>query len=290
MNDFTIKETVSLIKQEISPLYPAQEADAIIFRILQHTLKLTRSDVYLKQDSKIPKRAFQTIENITKALKKFEPLQYILGETEFYGLTFRVTPAVLIPRPETEELVEWVLNENGKEPLMLVDLGTGSGCIPVALALHRPDWNVSAMDISAGALKLAAENARDNQVTVNFVQDNILDFSDSFLQKKYKIIVSNPPYVTEEQKPAMLPNVLDHEPHIALFAPGADPLVFYRKIAAYASTNLEIGGSVYLEMNEALHAETARIFEDLGFTTVIKKDINDRFRMLKAFKFMKINE
>lgn len=283
MNDFTLKDTVSLIKQEISPLYPAQETDAIIFRILQHTLKLTRTDVYLKQDSKIPKSVFQSIENITKALKKFEPLQYILGETEFYGLTFRVNTDVLIPRPETEELVEWILNEYGKDSLRLVDLGTGSGCIPIALASQRPAWDVTAVDISAGALLVAKENAELNQVKVEFVQDSILDFSSSFLKKKFNIIVSNPPYVTEEQKPAMLPNVLDHEPHIALFAPGNDPLVFYRRIAAFAKTNLEQGGRVYLELNEALPEETARIFENFGFETLVKKDINDRFRMLKAY-------
>lgn len=284
MINTTIKQVVTLIKQEIGPLYPDQETDAIIFRVLQHTLNFSRAQIFLQQDTNVPKTVLFEIENMVKALKNFEPLQYILGETCFYGHTFRVNPHVLIPRPETEELVEWVLQDHTSASANVIDLGTGSGCIAITIAKERPAWKVQAADLSEEALLLASENALLNSVQVDFVQENMLDFSENLTRQYFDVIVSNPPYVTVSQKAEMHPNVMDHEPHLALFAPGTDPLLFYRKIAAFASTNLKRGGKVYAEMNETLPEETAQLFKEKGFETELKKDIHSKYRMIKAFK------
>lgn len=269
---------------ELSPLYSPEETEALVFRTLQHVLKVSRSDIYLHPDTNVPKTAVHEIEKITAALKKFEPLQYILGETSFYGLDFKVNSSVLIPRPETEELVDWVLKENTREGLKVVDLGTGSGCIAVAVAKNRPSWEVTAADISPEALKLAVRNAALNSAGVTFVQEDMLNLSADFQNRKFDLILSNPPYVTLEQKDEMQSNVLDYEPHLALFAPGPDPLIFYRAVAAFAATTLEVHGKVYVELNESLSEKSAGIFEEKGFRTEIAKDIHGKYRMLKAYR------
>lgn len=284
MTNISVKQAISYIKQEIDPLYPAQEVEALTSIVLQHTLKLSRAAIYLNTETNLSKTVFEDIKKITEALKKFEPLQYILGETWFYGLKFEVNKHVLIPRPETEELVHWILTENGSPPIKVVDLGTGSGCIAVSLAKERAEWNLTAVDISREALDVAHKNALGNKVDIQFTRESILDPSANFLSGKYNIIVSNPPYVSPDQKEEMLPNVLEHEPHLALFAPGNDPLLFYRRIAHMAATMLEPGGMVYLELNEALPVETAEIFQSSGFKTELRKDINEKFRMLKAYR------
>lgn len=284
MTNISVKQAISYIKQEIDPLYPAQEVEALTSIVLQHTLKLSRAAIYLNTETNLSKTVFEDIKKITEALKKFEPLQYILGETWFYGLKFEVNKHVLIPRPETEELVHWILTENGSPPIKVVDLGTGSGCIAVSLAKERAEWNLTAVDISREALDVAHKNALGNKVDIQFTRESILDPSANFLSGKYNIIVSNPPYVSPDQKEEMLPNVLEHEPHLALFAPGNDPLLFYRRIAHMAATMLEPGGMVYLELNEALPVETAEIFRSSGFKTELRKDINEKFRMLKAYR------
>ncbi len=284
MTNTTVKQIADYILQEIKPLYPEQETKAITFRIVQHILNFSQSEIYLKSETNVPKSAVLEIEKIVVALKKFEPLQYILGETSFYGLTFMVNKNVLIPRPETEELVDWILKENGKAPLKAIDLGTGSGCIAASIACNRPNWGMLAADISQEALDLARQNALLNNAQVSFIMEDMLNFSARLLNQQFNLIISNPPYVTDDQKEEMLPNVLEYEPHIALFAPGLDPLVFYRKIAAFASTNLDTGGYVYLEINEAFPEETSEIFKKEGFETILKKDINGKYRMLKAFR------
>lgn len=280
----TVKQIAARIRNELFELYPEREIDAMIFRIFQHTLNLSGSDIYLKPETNVPKSMLPEIEKIVDGLKKFMPLQYILGVTSFYGLDFKVDPSVLIPRPETEELVDWILKENDESAKKVIDLGTGSGCIAVALARFRPDWQVMAADISEEALQLASENAALNKVRIEFLKESILDFSEIVMNQKFPLIVSNPPYVTIEQKPEMQPNVLDYEPHVALFAPGKDPLIFYRKIALLASTNLEEGGGVYMEINEAMAEQSAGIFREMGFETVLRKDIHDKYRMLKAYR------
>lgn len=284
MTNNSIKHTITAIKEEIGTLYPAHETEAMISIILQHILKLSRAEIYLNMDTNVSKSALDEIKKVVNALKKYEPLQYILGETEFYGLKMYVNQHVLIPRPETEELVDWILRDNDKEAIKLIDLGTGSGCIAIALAFNRSQWNVTALDISKDALNVARKNASENKVNVNFYEDDILNPSDPKEEEKFNIIVSNPPYISLDQKTEMLANVLDYEPHLALFAEGSDPLVFYRKIALFAQNNLLNKGTVYLEINEAYPNETALIFEELGFITELRKDINNKYRMLKAYK------
>jgi release factor glutamine methyltransferase len=280
----TVKQLAANLNEELGRIYPEREADAMAFRILEHVLHLSRSDIYLKPETNVPKSRLQNIENIVEALKKFEPLQYILGETSFYGLDFKVDTSVLIPRPETEELVDWILKENEDIPQKVIDLGTGSGCIAISLAKFRSRWKVMAADISEEALRLASENAALNRVHVEFLKESILDFTKAVMNQKFQLIVSNPPYVTVEQKSEMQPNVLDYEPHVALFAPGKDPLIFYRKIAQLATTNLENGGKVYVEINESQAELSSGIFREMGFQTELRKDIHDKFRMLKAYR------
>lgn len=284
MTNISISQIADDFRNEIGPLYPPEETEALLFRILQHTLSISRSDIWLRPDTNVPKSALCEIEKIILGLKKFEPLQYILGETTFYGLDLRVNHSVLIPRPETEELVDWVLKENTEKGLKVIDLGTGSGCIAIAIAKNRESWEVMAADISPDALNQARENAALNKANVSFLQEDMRFFSDTLQHEKFSLIISNPPYVTAEQKHLMQPNVLDYEPHLALFAPGTDPLLFYRAIAAFAATNLEINGKVYVEINEDLPQKTAGIFEEKGFATQLAKDINGKYRMLKAYR------
>jgi release factor glutamine methyltransferase len=248
-------------------------------------MHLSRSDFFLNSGTKVSKSEVQQIEKITEALKKFEPLQYIFGETSFYGLDFKVNSHVLIPRSETEELVDWLLKENDIASCSTIDLGTGSGCIAVTIARHRPHWEITAIDVSNHALLVAQENAALNGVSnIRFMEENMFAFSEQVLSTKFDIMVSNPPYVTSEQSSEMHQNVLNYEPHIALFAPGPDPLIFYRKIAELAVTNLIRGGKVYLELNEVLGCETEAIFKQQGFETMLKKDIRNKNRMLKAYR------
>ncbi len=272
------------MRRELSLLYSPEETEALVSRTLQHVLKVSRSDIYLQPDTNVSKTAVHAIEKITAALKKFEPLQYILGETSFYGLDFKVNSNVLIPRPETEELVDWILKENTSDHLKAVDLGTGSGCIAVAIAKNRPSWDVTAADISPEALKLAGENAAQNNTKVTFLHEDMLNLSAGLKGRKFNLILSNPPYVTTAQKEEMQPNVLDYEPHVALFAPGPDPLIFYRAIASFAFTNLEPSGKVYVEINEDLSEKSAKIFEEKGFKTNVARDIHGKYRMLKAYR------
>jgi release factor glutamine methyltransferase len=283
MTIFTIENILHYMHREIDLLYPKAEVDAMINQIFKHKLKFSRADIYLKSKTNVPKSMVVEIENIISELKKFRPLQYILGETSFYGLIFQVNEHVLIPRPETEELVEWVLMEHGNEKLKTIDLGTGSGCIPVSLAKNRNNWEVYALDISADALQLASENAIVNNVKVQFLLGDILDISTALLDLKFDLIVSNPPYVTMAQKEEMLPNVLNYEPHLALFAPENDPLIFYKKIAIFGKECLKRGGSIYVEINEAFPEQTKAIFQHVGFEVILKKDIHEKYRMIKAY-------
>jgi release factor glutamine methyltransferase len=236
----------------------------------------------LRDTESLSEKSESQIYNIIQELKRFKPLQYILGETEFYGLRFFVDSAVLIPRPETEELVEWVISDcKGKDNLSIIDIGTGSGCIPIALAKNLPKAQVFAIDISEDALDIARKNALENMVNIQFIQSDILKRS---LSKDFNfdVIVSNPPYVISDQKVQMSANVLDYEPHIALFAPDQNPFVFYEAIAEIAQTHLKPDGTLYFEINEALPYETAESINKYGFNTELKQDINGKYRMIKA--------
>ena len=232
-------------------------------------------------------------ENALKALKNHEPIQYIIGQTEFYGLPFYVNENTLIPRPETEELVELILsNTTANNHLELVevnnqfnilDIGTGTGCIAISLAKQLPNANVSAIDVSAKALEMANKNAQLNQVDINFIENDILKICNSELDSatKFDIIVSNPPYVRQLEKQQMQDNVLNHEPHLALFVEDENPLIFYRAITQFATKNLKPNGELYFEINEYLGKEMMALLEAFGFKNIqLKQDLFGKDRMI----------
>jgi release factor glutamine methyltransferase len=214
-------------------------------------------------------------------LKLGKPIQYILGECEFYGLNFKVNNDVLIPRPETEELVDLIIGENKNSKINILDIGTGSGCIAITLQKKLPLASVSAMDISENALALAKENALLNNVEINFLKDDALQL-DHLKYSKFDVIVSNPPYIANAEKNEMSNQVLDFEPHLALFVEDIEPLIFYDKISGFALSNLSPKGKLYFEINQNLSAETLKLLLDKGFTAEIIKDINGNDRIISA--------
>ena len=223
------------------------------------------------------------IDSYVEELKLQKPIQYILGETEFFGINLKVNSSVLIPRPETEELVEWIIKSYDNEYPSILDIGTGSGCIAIALARHLPAARVFAIDISIEALALAKENSMKASTSITTIQADILSLPNTIEGAPFDIIVSNPPYVRLKEKELMQPNVLENEPHLALFVDNNDALIFYKAIAAVAQKQLTPNGVIYCEINEALGKETANVFRNFGFTDVeVRKDINGKERMLRV--------
>lgn len=272
-----------LIRDSLSQLYCEQEIESISKLIFEKVLVLSRLQVHLNQHETISTANLTQITEIVNRLIQFEPIQYILGETEFYGLPLNVNPSVLIPRPETEELVDWIINDCPPTNPIILDIGTGSGCIPIALAKNLTGATAEGWDISTEALIVAKKNAEINQVKVNFIYADVLTLNYPAHQQKYDIIVSNPPYVTPLEQLSMLKNVVDYEPHVALFVPDTDPLIFYRTIANIAISALKSGGKLYFEINEQFGNETVDLLTLKGFKNIIlKKDINGKERMIKA--------
>lgn len=270
------------IKENLGSYYPAGEVAAFTRVIATEILGIPQMTFFLKENVELTHEQEATLEDAIKRLQKYEPIQYIQGYSDFGGLRFKVTPATLIPRPETSELVEWVASEaTGNERIL--DIGTGSGCIAVSLANKMPQSEVTAWDISNEALAVATENSRSNGTEVLFEQVDIL--SNRPEEKQFDIIVSNPPYIKENEKSAMHSNVLDWEPHTALFVPDSDPLLFYRTIAKKGLTLLKPGGTLYFEINRAHGAETADMLADYGYNNIeLRKDFADNDRMIKAEK------
>jgi len=254
------------------------------FMIVQKEFGFSKSKTLASLKEEVSMGESIMIHGCLNRLKKSEPIQYILEETEFYGLPFKVSPYVLIPRPETEELVDWVVQEyknHKSESLEVLDIGTGSGCIAVSLAKKLHWANVSALDVSKKALGIAEENAQHNQVEIDFFERDILQ-ADS-LPKSYDVIVSNPPYVRESEKKTMQKNVLNYEPHTALYVDDEDPLRYYQKIAHLAKKHLTSGGALYFEINEYLSEELIELLQNEGFKRcVLKQDLFGKDRMLKC--------
>ncbi len=267
---------------ELSNIYPTTEIQSFFKLLIEFKLGLNRIETALQPAFEINTENEVYLQSALQELKNHIPIQYIIGKTEFYGLTFRVTNDVLIPRPETEELVNWIVQENDQsEKLKILDIGTGSGCIAISLAKLLPNSEVTAIDISSEALKIAKENALLNNVTIHFLEKNILETTE--LPHNFDIIVSNPPYVRELEKEQMHPNVLRNEPHLALFVKDNNPLLFYDKIADLAKSNLTTNGTLYFEINQYLGSEMKELLQHKGFTTVeLRKDLYDVDRMLKA--------
>ena len=266
-------------------VYDKEEVHCFFFMLCDFFLQYSRFEVSMSQDTVVSAKNITAFEKAMLRLKKQEPIQYILGTTEFYGLTFKVNEHTLIPRPETEELVDWVLSNlhDQDRVLDILDIGTGSGCIAISLAKNIPTARVSGIDISEKTLEVAQENAVKNQVLVSFCQKDILRTTS--LEKKYDVIVSNPPYVRQLEKKAMNANVLDYEPGVALFVPNEDPLLFYRKIAQLAMVSLQTRGWLYFEINEYLSKEMDVLLKEIGFANIeIKKDFREVPRMIKCQK------
>lgn len=274
---------IEYIKTNLSGYYSDNESDSISLIIFEHVLGYSRLQVHLNRNELVGEYEIELIKKIVDRLKANEPIQYILGKTDFYGLSFKVTPDVLIPRPETEELVDWIIKEESRNSPKILDIGTGSGCIPITLAKNIPNAIVSGWDISEKTLAIAVENAKKLNATVEFERVDILNWKNLNISNKNDIIVSNPPYVRHLEKKMMSPNVLENEPQMALFVPDNDALVFYREIAAFASEHLAYGGRLYFEINEALGTKMTELLKKTGFNNVVlKKDINGKERMVKG--------
>lgn len=266
-------------------VYDKEEVHCFFYILCDFFLQYSRFEVSMALDTIVSAKNITAFDMALLRLKKQEPIQYILGCTAFYGLTFKVNEHTLIPRPETEELVDWVLsNLHDKDSVLdILDIGTGSGCIAISLAKNIPTARVSGLDISEKALEVAQENAVKNQVLVSFCKKDILETT--ALKNKYDVMVSNPPYVRQLEKKAMNANVLDYEPGVALFVPNEDPLLFYRKIAQLAMVSLQTRGWLYFEINEYLSKEMDVLLKDIGFANIeIKKDFREVPRMIKCQK------
>ena len=285
-----IKNYKTQFIQELSPIYDAGEAESFFFLILEAKKQLKRIDLALNPDLTFFDEEIQLWNSILEQLKKEIPVQYLLGKTSFYGLEFEVNENVLIPRPETEELVDWIIrsrklsfdsaqDDSGK--LKILDIGTGSGCIAISLAKNIPNAQVFAIDVSEKALATAKRNAEINGVEVAFLEKNILEIED--LGQQFDIIVSNPPYVRELEKEEIKKNVLDNEPHLALFVEDDDALVFYRKIAELAQKNLSPNGQLFFEINQYLGKEMMELLEKMNFKNIeLRKDIYGNDRMIRG--------
>lgn len=275
-----MKATIQYISSELHGFYPVSEIEGFRRIIFEAVCGLNFSEQILKKQEKITKNEFEKIKEIVSRLKNFEPVQYILGETDFYGLKLLVNPSVLIPRPETEELVDWIVKSNLPENCAILDIGTGSGCIAIALKSQLENARVAGIDISENALKVARQNAIHNSLEVDFFQADILKWELSGWQN-FDVIVSNPPYVRESEKQQMQANVLNFEPANALFVSDDDPLVFYNSIAEFAQKHLKIDGWLFFEINENLGAGMTEMLLVSGFSEIeIRKDINGKNRMI----------
>ncbi len=270
------------IRQELEEVYTTPEISVLNRLILGEINDSATACLTEDKFSNLSGLQARKLADILSRLKKGEPYQYVFGKSEFYGIEFRVTPDVLIPRPETEELVEWILSENRVADRIL-DIGTGSGCIAVTLGKKMPGAAIHAWDISDGALRVAAENAAYNGVVVHFTRRDILH---SFApESTFDVIVSNPPYVMESEKMTMEENVLHYEPHEALFVPDNDPLLFYKRIAEVALEMLNEGGRLYFEVNRAKGELICVMLRKTGYVDVeLRKDISGNFRMIRALK------
>lgn len=277
----TVIASIEKFKKELGVLYSIEERDQIIATIFEALTGLSKIDLRMKGDLALSKEILNQFEEITKRLIKNEPVQYILGFSWFAGMKLKVTPDVLIPRQETEELVDWIVKENKKQNPLILDLCTGSGCIALGLKKSIINSQVIAIDISEKALLVASENALTNLLEIEFLQSDIL--KTDLIHNDIDIIVSNPPYVKASEVIEMKSNVIDYEPHLALFVSDDDPLIFYKRLAILAKKSLKKSGKIYLEINEKLSNETAELLELQGFHEIrVKKDLNDRFRMISA--------
>ena len=282
--NMSVSTIVQLFRQELASNYPKGEVESFIALAFEDVLEYSRVDTIMNANEVIPFQYIERFFGILESLQKFQPIQYILGKTVFYGLPMQVNSHVLIPRPETEELVHWILKDEWKDGVTILDLGTGSGCIALSLKDHLKNAEVHGIDVSIEALNVAKRNAVKNNLKVDFFQFDILK-QESLGFTKYDIMVSNPPYVRMSEKEWMEKNVLNHEPHPAIFVDEDEPLIFYRKIVDLAEGNLNKAGKLFFEINEAYGAEVVQLLKDRGYEDVtMKKDYNGKDRMVSGVK------
>ncbi|WP_299117227.1 peptide chain release factor N(5)-glutamine methyltransferase [uncultured Winogradskyella sp.] len=287
-----LRELQNIFHKVLDVIYSKEEVNSFFFLCLEHYLDFPRFQLALQPEYTITKSETDIFFKILEDLKQQKPIQYIFGKTAFYGLEFIVNAHVLIPRPETEELVDWIIKDykerNETAKIKILDIGTGSGCIAVSLAKHLQNAKVYSLDVSKEALNVAKQNAELNEVDIQFIEANILNknfHSTLYTKSKFDIIVSNPPYVRHLEKPEIKSNVLDNEPHLALFVEDKRPLVFYETISQFATNNLKRNGCLYFEINQYLGKETKQILIDANYENIeLRKDLNGNYRMLKGIK------
>nr|WP_294893898.1 peptide chain release factor N(5)-glutamine methyltransferase [uncultured Pedobacter sp.] len=267
-------------KTELACVYTDAELE-VLFKLLIVDIKKQEFNVVITDKVNLSDNEEDFFYDTIHQLKALKPIQHILGKAHFYGLQFWVSPQVLIPRPETEELVHLIISEQKNKTVEILDIGTGSGCIAICLKHNLPKADVSALDISSGALIMAKQNAEKHNTNISFFNGDALNLSANDYPK-YDVIVSNPPYIAEKEKSKMENLVLDNEPHLALFVDDNEALIFYAKITDFALTNLKPDGTLYFEINQNLAQETKQLIEEKGFKAHIIKDINDNYRIIKA--------
>lgn len=279
-----MQKSIEYIKKELAGLYPDTEISSFTYLLIGAITGYSRTEIIVNKYTNFSNEQRDLLNSFIEKLKIYTPVQYVLGQCEFMGLQFEVDPSVLIPRPETEELVEWILaSQNNTNSVSILDIGTGSGCIAVSLKHNLPKAFVTAYDLSYDALALARKNAAINEVTVDFRQQDILCPDDE--KGEWEIIVSNPPYIPDAEKIEIQPNVLNFEPHLALFVPDNDPLLFYRKIIEFAAKHLKTGGQLFFEIHRDRGQEVMQLLSEAGFAEIeLRKDLSGNDRMLKAGK------
>ena len=282
-----IKEYRTQFIQELMAIFGEDEAQSFFYLILEEKQQLKRIDLALQPDLTFSEEEILMWNSIVEQLKLEIPVQYLLGKTSFFGLDFEVNPSVLIPRPETEELVDWIIKSSKSQvesaKIKILDIGTGSGCIAISLAKNIKNTQVFAIDISDKALAVAKKNAEINNVEVVFLNQNILETTD--LNQQFDIIVSYPPYVRNLEKQEIKKNVLDNEPHLALFVEDNDALIFYKKIATLAQKNLTQNGELFFEINQYLGQEMIELLDKMNFKNIeLRKDIYGNDRMIRGMK------
>ncbi|MCX6258438.1 MAG: peptide chain release factor N(5)-glutamine methyltransferase [Bacteroidia bacterium] len=271
-------------RTELKEIYEQREIDSIIEIVFAHLLQYSRLQIFSQRKEILSGEISGVLMEYLKLLKTNMPVQYITGNTEFYGCSIDVSPDVLIPRQETAELVQWIISETGNEKLRILDIGTGSGNIAIALAVNLSSARVTACDISENAIAMAARNALKNKAEVTFSRYDILTGTGNLPETGWDIIVSNPPYIRLSEKKLMKKNVLAFEPHSTLFVPDDDALLFYRHIADFAVKSLAVNGRVFFEVNEYLAGEVVKLMKDNYFNfAVLRTDINGRNRMVKVW-------
>jgi release factor glutamine methyltransferase len=276
-----LKDLARHFTSVLNSIYDDEEIHALFLIAIDHVLHYSRTDYLVKKEELIEAHDLDLLQNILSELAEGHPIQYILGETVFYGLSFKVNPSVLIPRPETEELVDWIIGENSRKTgLKIIDIGTGSGCIAISVEKRLPGNIVFALDVSPAALHTAMCNASKNQSDLIFVDADIRTYK---TEERFDIIVSNPPYITVDEQTDMHHNVFAHEPHLALFVSNEKPLIFYEAIADFALQSLVPGGLLYFEINEHLGKESIDMLNYKGFKNIeLRIDMQGKDRMIRC--------